>query len=286
MDDKKINNISLVIALIILGIIGFFVYKNFISVDSEAKPNSNIKMSNDDLYKLGKEKFQMLYSKHKYNTNEFIFFKDEDVTINNLENQDALSCLYTFLSNEDKNKTGSVLNDCFLDKGVYTKENYPNNCLKENFDKSLLEEQYYNNFDSSLKVDYNDFFATNSQKCFITGTTYNCYLNNSDVSLLKYVTITNYDKAEINDNKLDVYSYLLTIRKSDNENYEAGVYSNASATNKIDDLSFFNGNVGDSISTKMVDDLINYYKDKITKYKSTFIKSNNNYVWQSTTIIK
>ena len=285
--NKKVSNfIGIIISLVIVGGLVFVFFKYFLNVDNVNKPNNQtIKLTDEEINKLGKEKFQMLYSKHNYLTNNFIFFKDNNVDINNIDGQDILSSLYTFLSKEDKNITGTFNENCFLNKGIYTKDNYPDSCPMETFDKSLLEEQYYNNFDGALKINYKDFYSSSNQECFLMQSTYKCYLNSVDIISQDYLTITDYDSAKIVDNKLEVYSYLLTIRKNKSDEYQAGIYSNSSATKYIDDLSYFNGEVGDSISNQTTQELIKKYSDKITKYKSTFIKSNNNYVWHSTEII-
>lgn len=288
MEDKKTSNIiGVIIALIIVGVLGFVIYKNFIEIGGN--PNNNptnedIKqLSENELKKIGLERYNMLYSKTNYSNNSFIFFKDETVTIDNISNQDKLYILYSFLSDEDKNKTGTYDESCFLNKGIYTRLTYPDKCPKESFDKSLLNEKLYTFFDNGMKVDFVDFFASSSNKCFINDSKYNCYLNTSNFTIPSYTIFAKYDSAKQNGDTIEVYSYLLTARKNASSGSEKGIYSNASATNKIDDLPF---EIGDTITPELTDKLINQYKDKITKYKSVFKIVNNNYLWQKTEIIK
>ena len=92
-----------------------------------------------------------------------------------------------------------------------------------------------------------------------------------------------FDSAKQNGDELEVYSYLLTIRKNPSNNLDKGIYSNASATNKIDDLTT---EVSDTITQEFIDNMVNKYKDKITKYKSVFKIVNSNYLWQKTEVIK
>lgn len=287
-ENKTLNNvISIILVLVILGALGFFVYNNFINIGTgpnQTPTNTgNTNSESKDINKIGFEKYNMLYSKKTYSDNTFIFFKDTNVTPSNISNQDKLYLSYSFLSDEDKNKTGVFNEECFLNNGKYTKNDYPSTCAQEKFDKNLLSERIKSNFDSSMTVDFIDFYSTSSNVCFIDNNTYTCYLNKSDYKIMDYTTFMKYEESKLEGDKLEVYNYLLTVRKYPNAIYTKGVYSNASATNKIDDLPF---EIGDTINQELTDKLINQYKDKITKYKSTFAKENNNYVWQKTEIIK
>ena len=291
MENKKLNNIiSVVLTLLIVGIAGFFIYKNFIQIGSNRNINifsnkeEDKSLNDNDVIKKGLEKYNMLYSMNNINDNTFIFFKDEDVNANNISNQDKLHILYSLLSDDDKNKTGTYSENCFISKGIYTKDTYPDTCPKETFDKSLLEEKLRTNFDNSMSVTHEDFFATPSLQCFITDSVYTCYLNSTNYTIPEYTTFMKYDVSNQEDNKLLVYNYLLTVRRTPYDNYDKGIYSNASATNKIDDLPF---EIGDTKTQELTDKLITKYVSKITRYKSTFVKnSNNNYVWQSTEVEK
>ena len=291
-NEKKNNIASAIIAIIIIGILLFFTYKFFIEVGNA--PSAQTNQGNSDqsssdekkekeLNRIANEKYNMLYAKHNYLTNNFIFFQDKDVDINNISNQDKLSILYSFMSDEDKNKTGVHSDTCFLNKGNYTKETYPDTCPKETFDKSILQEKLKNNFDNNMKVDFTDFFATTTVQCFINNSTYTCYLNSSDYTINDYTTIMKYDSVNQTDNGIEIYNYLLTVRKYPSSGYSKGIYSNASATNKIDDLPY---EIGDTITQELTDNLTNQYKDRITKYKSIFIKVNGKYLWQKTEIVK
>ena len=288
MENKGVTNaISVVIALLIVGVVGFVVYKCFIEIGGN--PNTNTtggsvkQLSDGELRRVGLEKYNLLYSKTNYFDNSFIFFQDEEVNINNLKNQDKLFVLYSLLSDEDKNKTGQYEENCFLNKGVYTRMTYPDSCSKESFDKSVLTEKLYNYFDNNMAVVFEDFFSSSSSKCFFSEPVYNCYLSTSEYSIKNYKTLMKFDSAKQNGDELEVYSYLLTIRKNPGNNFDKGIYSNASATKKIDDLTI---EVSDTITQEFIDDLVNKYKDKITRYKSVFKIVNSNYLWEKTVIEK
>ena len=282
------NIIGIILVLIIFGVSGFIIYKDVIGIDKNINQNpnnnsSNHELSESEINKLGFEKYNMLYSKNSYLNNTFIFFKDESVTNSTLTNQEKLSLLYSFLTDDDKNKTGTYAEDCFLSKGIYTAETYPESCPKETFDTALLDEKKNTYFGNDFKVDYTNFYASSSYQCFIKGSTYTCLLNASDYKIMEYTTFMKYDYAKLENNVLEIYNYLLTARKYPISNYEKGIYSNSSATNKIDDLPF---EIGNAINDELIDKLVNQYKDQITRYKTTFTKVNNNYLWQSTEIIK
>ena len=288
MENKGLSNIiSVIISIAIVGILGFIVYKNFIKINDNSNNNygntgTNNSLNDKDINKIGFEKYNLLYSKENIADKSFIFFKDNDVNSDNLSNQDKLYLLYSFLSDEDKNKTGNYDENCFLDKGVYTRDNYPDSCSKETFDKNILAERNSYYLDN-VSVNYEDFNATSVLKCYIDSSKYNCYLNKTNLIIPKYLTIMKYDSSTLNNNTLEVFNYLLTVRKNNDSTYKKGIYSNSSATNKIDDLTT---EIGDEINQELVDNLINQYKDKITKYKSTFVKVDNRYLWQKTEIVK
>jgi len=293
IDNKKLFNIiGVALALLIIGISGFLIYKSFIEISNNTSNNNNNNENSEsnnkeikesDINKVGFEQYNILYSKNSYLNNTYIFFKDESVNLNNLSNQDKLYLLYSFVSTEDKNKTGTYSEDCFLSKGIYTKDTYPDNCPKETFDKSILTEQINKHFGNDFKVDYTDFYASSSYQCFIKESKYTCLLNASDFKIMDYTTFMKYDSAKLENNILEITSYLLTARKYPVSNYTKGIYSNASATNKIDDLPF---EISNTITQELNDRLIEQYKDKITKYKSTFTKVRDNYLWEKTEIVK
>ena len=280
--DNKVGNI--IITLIVLAVIVAAVYcgyKFLFNVDENSSNLNPVKIED-----VGKEKFSFLYSKHNVYNNDFIFFKNNDVNINNIDNQDVLMTLYTMLSKEDKNRSGEANNECFLDKGNYTKDNYPSTCYKETFDKSILEEQFNNYFSPNLKVKYTNFLSSGNQECYIDNSTYNCYLKRNNVSIREYVTVMDYDYSILNDDKLEIYSYLLTIRSSKYNNYLEGIYSDSEATKYIDNLSYYNTELNGIIDSSTTKRIIEKYRSKISKYKSTFIKNNKNYVWVSTELVK
>ncbi|MBR1417291.1 MAG: hypothetical protein IJ572_05735 [Bacilli bacterium] len=282
---SKTNIISTIVTLIIVIVLVFFLIKLLIPNQKDNVNENNLNLSVQEINKLGKEKFNFLNSKHTVLTNNLIFFSNNNIDINSIKNDDILYIAYSMLSLEDKNITGTSDSDCFLELGYYTKDNYPDKCSKERFDKNLLEEQINLNFSNNIKVNYQDFKSSGNQICLINSNEYNCYLQRFDLKLADYLTITNYDYAVLKDDLLEVYSSLLTIRRKDNDVLSEGVYKDSLATIKIDDLSYYNSTTNDIINNETTNLLINKYKEQATKYKSIFKKQNSNYVWVSTELI-
>ena len=274
--------LSSIIALVIIGAAIIYVYK-YVLIDENN--NQNKELTSVEVDKIGKEKFDIINSKHRLSDNGLIFFTNNTISNKTISNEDILYVSYTMMSLEDKNKSGEVKEECFLDNNKYNQDNYPITCSKETFDKDILGEQV-NNLFGNINVNYSDFRPSASQKCFLKGDTYNCYLDRSSMSVLKYFTVSNYAYTTYEEGKLYIYSYLLTFRKNDTSDYEAGIYSDSNATNKIDDLNYYLNELHDNLNSETSTKLIEKYRNSITMYKSTFEKYNNNYVWVSTEIEK
>ena len=282
-----LNIIYFIIAFLIIFLISFVIYENFIKIKSPTVTDTSSALTQTQIDTLGKDKFTWMNSALKKMNNYPVFFTNNSIDVNNFDNNDLLSIAYNALTNDDKHGTGTTDSSCFKTAtGESTNlSNYPSNCYKESFDKSLLKEQIDKTFTSNLNVNYQDFKPSGSKACSITDSTYTCYLNMSDIDIASILIITGYDHTEYANNKLIVYSKLLTVKR-ELDIYPKdiqGIYSDLDGTNKIDDLTYYDNATAAGLSSESKESLINKYKDSITTYKSVFSKnSTGDYVWEST----
>ena len=273
-EEQHNNLLSFAIAFVVVLVCVFFLSYSF----NMKNLNINKTLNSSDLNKLAKEKFTSISSKRDLATNELIFFNENNIDINNISKENMLYIAYTLISKEDTLKTGEVLDDCFEEN----KDNYPEKCYLEVIDKNLLDEQIRNYFSSNISISYNDFNISANQTCYFKDNIYNCYLNRNNVTINDYKIVNVYDSYEYEDNKLIVYSYLLTIRDNGNKLKEDGIYSDSKATNLIDNLDYYNNTLNKQISGDNANKIVEHYKDQISKYKTIFVKENDNFVWLST----
>ncbi len=286
---RKPKLFDYIIAIAIVSCICVFIYNKFIKISDYKNIESFDVIENDNsdnnekLKQIGLEKFYFMNSKYNVGTNDLLFFKNEKIEFRNLKYDDKLSIAYNALSTEDKNITGSITDECL--KTSININNYPQECYKEEFDKNLIIEKLKQYFGNNVDVTFSDFNPTGSIKCIFNGDKCNCYNIRSDIKLSDLYTLTKFDSANFESNKLIIYSSLLVVKKADIFNEEEkGIYSDLNGTEKIDNLDVFNkyGN----LTTENINELLDYYKDKTTKYKSVFVKENNDFVWISTEPIK
>ena len=236
-------------------------------------------MNNEEIKEYGRDKFYFINSINNINTNQLVFFTDRNLTYKDLSNNDKLSIGYNLISIEDRNQKGKTTDECF------NASDYPSDCFSEKFDKNILLEQLRNVFGKSIDITYMDFKPSVNVSCYLKENSYECRLNRGELVLSNLQQITMYSSSEIKNNQLIVYSYILSVKAGTSfEEEEKGVYSDALGQNKIDDLNYYNQLFGDSISQEDKNKLINHYIDKATKYKSTFDRNGNDYVWISTEI--
>ena len=278
MEEQHNNMFSFAIAIVVVLVCVFFLSYSFQMKNN----NYNKSLNKNDLNKLAQEKFTSISNKRDLASNELIFFNENSLDINNISKENILYIAYTLISKEDTIKSGEVLDECFgLDK-----DNYPEKCYLEVIDKNLLDEQIRNYFSSNINVSYNEFNISANQTCYFKDNIYNCYLNRNPVTINDYKVVNVYDSYEYNDNKLEVYSYLLTIRDTNSKLKEDGIFSDSKATKLIDNLDYYTNTLNKQITGDNAKKLVDHYKDDISKYKSTFVKENDNYVWLSTEKVK
>ena len=267
--SKSIKILKKVIALLIVCVVLYFVYINFIVVKDNIPKEGNIGTS--EIEELAKQKFSLFSSKHNVNNNDSLIFTNKDLDVNSMDNKDILYFAYSMMSLEDKD----------VDKECDGKKD----CYKETFDKKVLEEQVKNYFNIN-DVKHEDFNATSSLKCTLNNEKYECVLGNTNYGISPYNTITNYVSSKLSGEKLIVRSSLLTIRRNKDNDYTEGIYMDSKATKKIDDLNYFLGNLQGLINTDTSEKLGKKYDKEITHYETTYVLKNKNYVWQSTKIVK
>ena len=264
-----IGIIKLLIAFLIVGVLLYFVYINFIVIKEPSVTSQG--MSSSDKEELAKQKFMLFNSKHNIKDSDLVFFTSKDLDVNTIDNRDILYFAYTMLSNEDKNNSN-------CDSSKY-------NCDAQVFDKKVLEEQVHNYFDID-DVKHEDFDGSSSIECKIKDEAYECTNKNSDYHVSEYSTVSNYLSSKIEGDKLIIKSTLLTIRRNKNKEYQEGIYKDAAATQKIDGLNYFLNDLEGLISSESSEKLSKKYEKEIAQYETTFVLKNKNYVWQSTKIIK
>ena len=275
------NIISFLIAIfVVLGII-FFLSDSF----DRQNQSYDRKVDITNIDKLAEEKYYSVSSNRELGTNSLIFFNDKNIDINTISSEDVLYVAYTLLNQEDRVTSGETLDECYIN-GKNDIENYPSKCYLETINKSLLDEQIRNYFSNNIKITYTDFKISSNQTCYYNNNTYKCYLNKSDSTIDNYRTISKYDSYDYVEDKLIVYSYLLTIRDSYDKDYEHGIYMDSKATRRIDTLDYFENELNKTVNQENIAKLINRYKDKASKYKTVFVKENNNFVWYSTEKVK
>ena len=273
------NVIVSIISLLALGIIFYIIYINFIKVNNVDIKGSEL--SAEDVYKLGKEKYDFISSKKSSYDDSLILYKASNVDIYNIDNKDLLLIAYSSLSKEDKNIKGTSLNECFLNNKKYTYDTYPDTCQSESFDKNILQEQITNHFDSKTKIKFEEFNPSGSMTC-VFNNKYKCYLNQNDVKLQDHLTLTYYSSSELNNNRLSVYSYVLSIRKVGSN---TGIFSDVLGINKIDSYENYMSLTKDILDSQNTEKLFEKYKDKLIKYRATFLLENNNFVFYSNEIV-
>src|SRR5574344_904710 len=282
--SKLMNFIYFIIAFLIVFLFLFIIYENFIKIK---KPSGNVttstSLTQEQIDTLGKEKFDWLNAQLKVNNNKPIFFTNATLNTVSIDNNDVLSILYNALSSDDHKGTGNTDNSCFSSSDL---SSYPTNCYKETFDKSILTEKAKKYFSTSLNINYTDFTAAGSKYCYFNNNSYTCVLKVADIKIADILILTGYDTSKIENDKLEVSSYLLTVKRDLDvyKDSEKGIYSDLDGTNKIDNLDAFKSLTSSGLNANTTKEIIDKYKDRITIFKSTFTKIDDNYVWESTSI--
>ena len=269
--SKAVKIVKLCIALLIVCVLLYYVYVNFIVIKDNISKEGNI--STSEVEELAKQKFLLLNSKHNITDNDLMFFTSDNLDIKTIDNKYILYFAYSMLSIEDKN----IVKEC--------EDKTKKDCYKESFGTKVLEEQIHNYFDID-EVHHEDFNAASSIVCKLIDERYECTQENTNYIISPYNTISTYSSSKLAKDKLIVKSTLLTVRRNKDKNYAEGIYSDVKATKKIDDLTYFLNDLQGIISNENSEKLSKKYEKEITQYETTFVLKNKNYVWQSTKIIK
>lgn len=280
MNNKNSNVIYFMVALLILVLTGYLIYKIFLNINNPLEENTRVPITNNKevINELGSDKHSFLSSKKSTSNRLPIFFKDTEVNISNIDVKDVLAIAYNSLSTEDKNGVGENSNEC---ANSSTLEDYPENCYKETIDIKILEDKIKSIFGSNYNINYQDFNATLSIYCQLNNNNYVCYYHKSDFTSPDYNILLAYKNSEIINNNLVVYSYLISVNNKSN----GGVYSDVNLSNYIDDLEYYKSATTNGLTAESSKEIVNHYSASATQYKSTFIKDNNNYVWSKTELV-
>ena len=268
--SKSAKIIKLTIAFLIVCMLLYFLYINFIQIKDNGLKDGNYSQS--QIEDIAKQKFALFNSKHNVDSNKLMFYTDNDLDMKSISNKDILYFAYTMLSLEDKN----VNKDC---------NNNEKNCYLETFDTKVLDEQIYNYFDVS-EIHHEDFMGSSALFCKLNNNKYDCSLENSNYDISNYNILSTYLSSRLDGDKLIIKSALLTIRRNNDKNYSEGIYSDVNATKKIDNLSYFLNDLNGLINNETTSLLSKKYENEITQYETVFVLKNKNYVWQSTKRIK
>ena len=275
---KESNDVfaSIVTAVItLLIIIGgcYFLYTNFISVKApNSKDYSNSFISDKDALELGEERYYWMVSHKNYDDNEYVFFKNKEVNVNNINNEDVLIMAFNALDEKDRNHNYNCKD---------------NTCNVDSFNINILKEAVNNYFSNNLNVKYEDFRPTGNLLCSISGNQYNCKIETIHLKIDPIYTIPGFIDAKVGGNKLYVYSSYISVKRELDvyKEEDRGIYANSNLDNKIDDLKQFKKYEYD-LTRENANKLVQYYKDKLQIYKSTFVLYNNSYVWEKTELVK
>ena len=284
--NKKKPNIIMSIfiligIIIIIGVISYYVYDNFIKIKSIDNNNINNKKSLD-INKIGEEKFYFLRSQNRVDNHKLLFFTENKILdASNINNNDILAVIYSNIGDENKNITGNSDSNCAV------LDQYPSNCYKESFDINILKNQVNNFFTNKININYNNFYPSIYKYCTLNNNNYECILKQSDFKVDMLFTLVSLYETKLEDNNLVLYTGLITVKRNTDgvPEEEKGVYSDSLGLNKIDNLNYFNNLTNGMYSNELTKQLLEHYKNSATKYKTTFVLENNNYVWLKTEII-
>ena len=278
--------VNFIIALVIIIVIGYFVYNSFIKINKPTDGDGNL--TSTDIRRIGEEKYNWLVSQTNVFNHRPVFFGLNDIDYTTVSNQDILSIAYNQIQEDDKVRSGDSSSRCLLDVDVDGLNNYQDGCYTEIFDVKLLEEQVKKYFVDGMNVTYTDFVATGSKKCFISDNKYKCILKMSKFTVDKGYLVNALKKIETVDDKLYVYSVSFLVKRADDEvpGDDIGVYNDVLGTKKIDNINYYNEVTKGGLDKNSDKKLSDKYYDQLVKYKTTFILHDNEYIWDKTEVMK
>ncbi|MCM1053519.1 MAG: hypothetical protein NC483_06065 [Ruminococcus sp.] len=258
MKEKNIFPFIAVICIFLIVITSLIVKDKRISLDSEEIKTLYSYLGEVDTYHCGGLK--------SYNGTE--------VTLNNLNKDDALCMAYHNLEENKKsreetsitNKNDSDIEVCKISDEVTIVANEDSDkCSYYTFSKDELNESYQKMYGEKIK-DYINFYISSNEKCFVDGDTYYCgnaetynYSIGSDATIYRML-----NKAiKKNNGEIVIYDYFLKVMNNT-------CYKTAS-----------NANVDSECTENLKDNIDKDFVEKYgTLYKHTFKKDKNgNYYW-------
>ncbi len=290
MEEKKNKGLYIVIIMLTILLIcslGYIVYNEFIkeneTVENNENPNNNNQdnesneeennLTEEELNKLGLELFSRtnIESISYITSGNYMFYQKNDLTYNNLNNEERLEYVYMQIP---KNVKSYNLEDAYGDSCIDT-DTYQYTCYYEKVSTKTFEEYYHKMFGSDKNVSYENFGVIIDKliSCKQESDEIVCYPSDGG-GIKDHTTYLEYDYANQDEDKILMYVKLLALGYNGKE---SGVFSDAAMNNKIADES----------PEVTEDNMFDLYGNEAGIYKVTFKKdTNDNYYWYSSEIIK
>lgn len=298
MEKNKVNYIVyiLLFCVLIAGIGGFYLGKNFYDKqngEKEDKKETEVKMTDAEIYVLGKELFEKTSVNHYYSTyyfyehNNYDSMKTDGEALSNIIFVNALNngfvetntetCDYSTEEGDNYNVKPCYTHRIKLDDYTKTFESIFGN------DKKVPYDMVTHNDNFTGIIGYKDYI----EQCKIENDYYTCYeFGGGD--WIDFISYIYYSGTELVNDELYVYSKYLgygpsyvTDEKGLNKEDKYFVYKNEERTDIIE----YNDSITRGYFTE--DSIFYEYKDKAGTYKLTFKQdSDDNWYWISTEYVK
>lgn len=287
MSDKYTKLLLLIGGILVLLSVFLMSYEITFILMKKSNQNStssatqNTSNTQNNITTIGEIKTNWLANQWYHNSSDLILYQN-DTDINTLSDATLAGLAYKYITSDDLTTTGSSSPHCYKDDNDkdISYENYPSDCYRETVDINLLYEQLNNVFGISKILNITDFYPNEGKACNIADNKITCYYVNNSLDITPYLHFTIFDHAVNTDTTLTIYTKLLTVLPSIYKDNKLGIYSDYNATNYLDNLDYYN-----SLTTNPTSSLFNHYQN-FTTYKSIFTLKNNNYYWQSTSLVK
>ncbi len=282
---KKGKNILLFLLVVIFIVgsagVGYFMGTNKQSNDTKTLDNNeDNKMSDETVDKLGKKLFIDTLSNDSYN---YYFYDSDKLTVEKVSLEGKLISTMNNISFNDiyyNQVRDFTSQECLKESTDSNGFNYT--CYVYKVNKDIFADVYYDLFNQKLPT-FNNFIYMDSldyRVCKLEDNEIKCYPMDGGSAIDSARRYINYDKAEIDNGNLYVYSDFIAFDFENNtDNYYA--YSDYNFTKKIGSIDY------DEFENYNLEELFTKFKDKTGKYKLTFKQRENGiWYWESTEVVK
>ncbi len=272
MEKEKVNYLAIILAfcVVIAGLGGFWIGTYFEDKnDGKSNVTETTGMTEKEIDNLGRKLFEKTSYANDY-WDELYFYNEDKLDHKSMDNETKLMVAYMNIPN------AYILEETLMsipeEPSNYTGKAYM--VAKDNFEKSYKEL-----FGASEKINYTSFetYSEESKTCELQNNQIVCKNNGFGGRGSAGTLYVNYEKTELVDNSIVVYTSLLGYN-----NWNAGefgvIYSDYNMNNQIADKE---------ITENVEETLFKEFGDKASKYKLTFNKdTNDNWYWVSTELVK